>query len=138
MCMNKCQSIWCRHACLNFQPPNSTPEAFFYEAQRIYDLIYSHQHYVKLEKMAIPLLQLRNKDNVCPRLLKEFATCSRASSSAVFLPQFPALLHRYTAHYNILKHDSDDITTLLKNPSMSPHAHRKKRSFLWHRTQGPS
>lgn len=57
---------------------------------------------------------------------------------AVFLAQFPPLLQLYIAHYNILKHDSDDITTLLKNPSMSPHAHRKERSFLWHRTQGPS
>lgn len=77
--------------------------------------------------MAVALLQLRKKNYLHPRVLKELAAYWVALWS-----YHCSLLYStfYTTHYNFLKHDSDNITTLLKNPSMIPHAYRKIYPFF--------
>lgn len=66
--------------------------------------------------MAIPPLQLKNKNDLYPRILRELATYCGVLSSAMFLPVFPPYHTLYTARYNFLEHNSDNVTTLLKNP----------------------
>lgn len=79
--------------------------------------------------MAIPLLQLKNTNDLYPRGLRELATNYRASRGPIFLPVLPPYHTSYPAYYKFLKHTSDNVITLLKNRSMSPHAYKKKRPF---------
>lgn len=65
-----------------------------------------------------------------PRVLRELATYYRASRGPIFLPVFPPYHMLYIAYSKFLKHNSDNAITLLKNPSMSPRACKKKRPFL--------